>query len=123
MKYLLLIYGNPAEWNHPMFLYQEGVSEAAREEMTGQFEALLKEISESGELIEAAPLTAPAEAKVVRHRNEALSVTDGPFAETKEQLAGYFLVDCATPERAQEIAGRFPDVRFGAVEVRSFWSG
>jgi hypothetical protein len=45
-------------------------------------------------------------------------VTDGPFSEAKEQFVGYFLVDCETPERAVEIASRFPDARFAPVEVR-----
>ena len=46
------------------------------------------------------------------------AVTNGPYSEAKEQLAGFFVVDCETPERATQIAGRFPDARFTAVEVR-----
>ncbi|MCU1681384.1 MAG: hypothetical protein JWQ81_2123 [Amycolatopsis sp.] len=125
MKYLLMIYSNPASWGHPIFLRTPealAMSGDKRDELTGEFEALLKEISESGELIDSAPLGDPRSTRTVRVRKGVSAGTDGPFIEAKEQLAGYFVVDCASPERAEEIAGRFPDARFAAVEVRPILS-
>jgi hypothetical protein len=63
-------------------------------------------------------LADPALTKHVRGREGVPVITDGPYLEAKEQLAGYFVVDCESPERAAEIAARFPDARFAAVEVR-----
>ena len=122
MKYLLLIYTNPPTWAHPTHLYQD-VSDELRAQMDKEFEELMGEISASGELVDAAPLAAPGETKTFKVREGALSMTDGPFAEFKEQLAGFFILDCKTPERAQEIASRFPDTRFGAIELRPYYSG
>ncbi len=119
MKYLLLIYSNPANWAHPVFMHQaDAGTDAERGAMLAGFDALLKEITESGELVGAEPLAAPETAKTVRPVNGLPAVTDGPFAETKEQLAGYFVLDCERFERAVEIAARFPDTRFGPIEVR-----
>lgn len=117
MKYLMLVYSNPQNWAHPTFLYQEGVSDADREQMLAQFEDLLSELSESGELVTGMPLRDPAETRAVRVRDGVPLTTDGPFAEIKEHLAGYFVFDCASMERATEIAARFPDARFGQVVV------
>jgi hypothetical protein len=121
VKYLMLIYGNPRTWGHPMFLRTaeaEAMSQTERDEMSAQFEKLLTEIAESGEFVTAQALADPITSRTVRVRDGATLATDGPFAESKEQLAGFFIVDCATPERAEEIAGRFPDARFAAVEMR-----
>ena len=119
MKYLLLIYGNPTNWAHPIFLHQaEADSEAERAAMSAQDQAQMKEIIESGELIAAEPLAAPATTKTVRTVNGVPVITDGPFAESKEQLAGYFVVDCESLDRAIEIAAARPDSRFGPIEVR-----
>ena len=63
-------------------------------------------------------LADPSNTKTVRVRGGVLATTDGPFAETKEQLAGYFVIDSVSLERAIEIAARDPNARFGAVEVR-----
>jgi hypothetical protein len=65
-----------------------------------------------------APLAAPNTTKVVRVREGVRGVTDGPYSEAKEQLAGFFLVDVDTPERAEEIAARIPEAQFFAVELR-----
>lgn len=122
MKYIVLIYSNPATWAHPTHLYQD-ISDEMRKQLDKEFEELMGEISASGELVDGAPLDAPAKAKTYRVREGALSVTDGPYAEFKEQLAGFFIIDCATPERAQEIASRFPESRLGAVELRPYYGG
>lgn len=118
MKYLLLIYGNPTNWIHPIFMHQANTTEAERAAMMTADEALMQEITESGELIEAHALTAPETTRAICLQNGVPAVTDGPFAEAKEQLAGVFILDCETPERAVEIASRFPDIRFGPVVVR-----
>lgn len=118
MKYLMLVYSSPKNWAHPSFLHQEGISDADREQMSTQFEDLLTELSESGELITGVPLRDPAETRTVRVRGGVPLTTDGPFAEIKEHLAGYFVLDCASIDRATEIAARLPDARFGQVVVR-----
>jgi hypothetical protein len=96
MRYMLLIYRNPAAGAEPS----------------------RRELTESGEWIGGAGLAPPATSKTVRVRGGVPVVTDGPFARSEEQLAGYVLVECETPERAVEIAARWPDTRYRAVEVR-----
>jgi hypothetical protein len=119
VQYLIMIYSNRATWTHPMFLHQpEQLSPAERAAQVEQFGALMTELVESGELISTAALDDPVRSRSIRFRDGALAATDGPFADAQEQLAGYFLVDCATPERAAEIAARFPDARYGGVEIR-----
>ncbi|MFI6515983.1 YciI family protein [Spirillospora sp. NPDC050679] len=121
MKYLLLIYSNPESWEHPMFRRDPGflaLARAEREEIVRAADAVFDEITESGELVGGVALADPATAATVRARGGAPVATDGPYPEAKEQLAGYFVLDCASAERAAEIAGRFPDARFGAVEIR-----
>ena len=122
MKYLLLIHSNPITWAHPSFLHtEEGrrLPAKARDALAAQLEKLLTELSESGELVTAAPLDPPARAKVVRVRKGVRATTDGPYSEAKEQLAGVFVVDVATPERAEEIAATIPEAEYGGgVELR-----
>ncbi|MFF2639612.1 YciI family protein [Streptomyces niveus] len=121
MKYLIMIYSNPKSWGHPAFLRTRealAMSDEERAEMSGQADALWQEITASGELISGTALADPLLTKSVRVRDGLPATTDGPYIEAKEQLAGYFVVDCDSQERATEIAARFPDARFGAVEVR-----
>lgn len=121
MKYLILIYSNPQSWEHPIFLRNPvflEMSQDERDELTRQAEALRKEIVESGELVVGAALADPVNTRTMRVRDGVPATTDGPYLEAKEQLAGYFVVDCENLERATEIAARFPDARFAAVEVR-----
>lgn len=121
MKYLLLIHSNPKTWGHPSFLHtEEGIAlpRAARKALTQQLDDLLAELSASGELVSADPLEAPSKAKVVRVREGVRATTDGPYTEAKEQLAGVFIVDVASQERAEEIAARIPEASFTAVELR-----
>jgi hypothetical protein len=121
VKYLLLIHSNPITWGHPSFLHtKEGLalSAQARDELSAQLEKLLTELSESGELVVAEPLAAPVKTKVVRIRKGVRATTDGPYSEAKEQLAGVFIVDVATPERAEEIAARIPEAQYAGVELR-----
>ena len=120
MKYVILIHANPEPWGHPTSRYTaEGraLPPERHETADREFEALMTEISASGELVSAEALGDPASATLYRLGPEGQLATDGPYAETKEQLAGFFLIDCATRQRAQEIAGQFAQPG-GVVELR-----
>ncbi len=110
MKYMLLIYDNPD--TRETFLGPGG------EKLMGEVGALMKELSESGELIGGEALADPSNTKTVRVRDDTPAITDGPFLESKEHFGGYLIVDCETPARATEIAARWPNARFTATEVR-----
>ncbi|GII82160.1 hypothetical protein Ssi03_01500 [Sphaerisporangium siamense] len=110
MKYILMIYNNPATL--------AAMSDAERDGVMGRVDAIIQELRGTGEWVGGAALAAAGEARTVRVRGGVPATTDGPYAEAKEQLAGYLVVDCATPERAAEIALRWPDAEFGAMEVR-----
>ncbi|MCW2885896.1 MAG: hypothetical protein QOE54_2569 [Streptosporangiaceae bacterium] len=109
MKYMLLIYGNQATWDASL--------EKEYREVVEAHEVLIKELTESGELVAAVGLTI-VDARTVQVRDGVPAVTDGPFTEAKEVLAGYYLVDCESIERATEIATRVPEARLDPVEVR-----
>ena len=111
MKYLLAIYNNPATY--------EAFSEQERNELFGTVEEIMKELTETGELIGGQALADVSTAKTVRVRDGVPAVTDGPFAEAKEQFAGYLIVECETEERAVEIAASWPDAKYFAMEVRA----
>jgi hypothetical protein len=110
VKYILLIYQNPAAW--------EAVSEEERKQVMSEAGQIWQELTESGEAIGGEGLAPVSATKTVRVRDGVAAVTDGPFIEAKEQLAGYCIVDCASQERAIEIATRWPDARYWALEVR-----
>jgi hypothetical protein len=107
---MLLIYSNTETWEA---LPAEERSRGAREHA-----ALVRELIESGEWVGGNPLADPVTTRTVRVVDGVPVTTDGPFAEAKEHLAGYDLVECDSPERAAEIAARLPDARWCAVEVR-----
>ena len=94
------------------------MSQPQRDDLNRQFGELLAEVNASGELVASEALADPLTAKTVRVREGLPAVTDGPYLEAKEQLAGYFVIDCDSPRRAQEIAARFPNARFTGVELR-----
>ncbi|MFI9387638.1 YciI family protein [Kutzneria sp. NPDC052558] len=106
MKYLLLIYGNPT-WS--------ARSDEQRRQLDRDHAELLREITESGEWLDGAPLTDSAETRTVRTDDGGTIVTDGPYGEAKEYLAGYDVIDCAGIDRAAEIARR---IHGGAAVVR-----
>jgi hypothetical protein len=108
---MLLIYNNPATY--------EAFTEEERNALFGDVDTVMKELTESGELVGGQALAHPSNTKTVRVRDGATVVTDGPFAESKEQFGGYLLVECETEERAVEIAARWPDARYFAMEVRA----
>jgi hypothetical protein len=121
VKYVVMIYSNPVNWGHPSFLRTRqgmALSEAERDRMTRDLRELVAELEASGELVEVAALAEPSRARTVKVRERDRIATDGPYLEAKEHLAGLFIIDCATPERAEEIAARFPEARFSAVELR-----
>ncbi len=110
MKYMLLIYQNPATW--------ETFSEEERNRVMAEVGDIMGELEQSGEWVGGEGLADPSNTKTVRVRDGVPAVTDGPFVEAKEQLVGYSIVECESPERAIEIAGRWPDARYWAMEVR-----
>ena len=113
MKYLILIYHNPTTQT-----LWEGFSDAERAEGLRVYAALKKDLAASGELIVTEALADPSLAKRVSVREGQTMTTDGPFAEVKEHLAGFFLIECESIERAVEHAARVPEAAFGLVEVR-----
>jgi hypothetical protein len=90
-------------------------------EEVGDIDVWFEEIAKRGARLDGDRLQPPAAAKTVRLRGGSRLITDGPFAETKEVIAGYDVIDCETEEQAIEIAGLHPVAAFGSVEVRPFW--
>ncbi|MEO6434892.1 MAG: YciI family protein [Tepidisphaeraceae bacterium] len=107
MKYLLLIY-----------LGEDAMSESERQHCYEESTQLAVDLKRSGKYLSANPLQPVATATSVRVREGKRLVTDGPFAETREQLGGYFLVDAADLDEAIHIAEKIPGARRGTVEVR-----
>jgi hypothetical protein len=93
--------------------------DAVREETLAYVDAL----KQSGQLVDARPLRSATTAATLRVRNGQLSVTDGPFAETKEQLGGYFLIEARDLNEAIQIAAKWPGARLGQIEVRPVEEG
>jgi hypothetical protein len=113
VKYLILIYSNPASreiW--------EGFSDDQRAEGYRYYAALTEELAASGELIVSEALADPSLARRVSVHDGQTLTSDGPFAETKELLGGFFLLECESIERAVEVAARLPEAELGLVEVR-----
>ena len=110
MKYLCLAYEEEKKLND----LSRGEWDALRNETLAYVGALEK----SGHLISTHPLCSARTASTLRVRGGDLLVADGPFAETKEQLGGYFLIEAADLQEAIRIAGKWPSARIGAIEVR-----
>ena len=110
MQYLLMIYENER--------LAADVSEADRGKVFGEYMAFTNAIRTSGHLQGGQPLQGVATAKSVRIRGGKTTITDGPFAETKEQLGGFYLIEAKTEAEACEIAARIPASRTGTIEVR-----
>ncbi len=126
MKYVILIHSNPEPWGHPTQIYTaqgRALPPERHDEMDRQFDALMTEISASGELVTAEALADPAAATLYTWGPEGHLATEGPYAEAKEHLAGFFLIDCDSRERAEEIAAVFAQPG-GVVELRpAMWPG
>ena len=110
MKYLLLIYNNEQSWN--------AISEGERQQIYGEYRKLREELLANGRFVTGSQLQPISTATSVRVRDGKELVTDGPFAETHEQLAGYFLVEAENLDEATSIAARIPSAKTGTVEVR-----
>jgi hypothetical protein len=120
VKYVILIHSNPDPWGHPTSAYTpQGRSLPAEwhAEMDRRFEELLGEIADSGEFVSAEALADPATSTLYAWTPQGHLATEGPYAESKEQLAGFFIIDCQTRQRAEEIAAQFAQPG-GTVELR-----
>ncbi len=110
MKYMLLIYGAESAW-----------SEQERQDCMQESTELCHDLNAKGQFIAASPLHPVALATSVRFREGKRLITDGPFAETHEQLGGYYIVEAAHLDEAIEIASRIPGVHKGTVEIRPIY--
>jgi hypothetical protein len=114
MQYLLLIYADEK-------VYTSQSQEAGAKHLA-EYMAFTAEIKASGQLLGSNRLQPIAAATSVRVRDGKTQVTDGPFAETREQLGGYYLVEAKDLDEATKIAARIPGARVGSIEVRPIWA-
>ena len=110
MKYLALIYGEEGGW--------ESLSEEERAGVYERYSAFAREGRETGVVIGGDELASTSSATTVRVREGQTEVTDGPYAEAKEALGGYFILECSSMDEALDWAARIPAAEHGAVEVR-----
>jgi hypothetical protein len=111
MKYLLLICGDESVELTP----------DERTAMVSGTEAWVAEMDGRGVRLQGNRLRPVSDATTVRMRDDEVLIVDGPFAETKEQIAGYDILECADLDEALEVAGKHPVARYGVIEVRPFW--
>jgi hypothetical protein len=110
MEYLLLIYGSEQRW--------ESIDDDERSSIYAEYGALTRELGDQGKLLNANELQAVETATSVRVRDGETLTTDGPFAETKERLGGYYLIEADSLDEAIEWAAKIPTARDGTIEVR-----
>lgn len=110
MKYMLLIYHDEQAWN--------AFSEAQRQQTYGEYRELIEKLQSDGKFVAGNQLQPVTTASTVRVRDGEMLVTDGPFAETREQVGGFFIIEANDLEEAKAIAARIPSARMGAIEVR-----
>ena len=110
MKYLCLIYSDQSQFAK--------MPKADTDKMMAEYNALTEDLKRSGHYINGNPLQPTHTATTVRVRNGKLSTTDGPFAETKEQLGGYYLIEAKDLNEALQVGARIPGARIGSIEVR-----
>ena len=113
MKYLCLIYGD--ESRRTTMTKEQG------EAVMGEYAAFTQDIRKNGQWLGGEALQPTQTATTVRVRDGKVSTTDGPFAETKEQLGGYYLVEAKDLNDAIQVAARIPGAKFGSIEVRPIW--
>ena len=113
MQYLLMIYSNEAQYAK--------LDPATGKQMMSEFEAFTKDIVQSGNFKAGDRLQPTSTATTVRVKDGKVMTTDGPFAETREQLGGYYLIEAKDLDAALAIAVRIPSARTGAIEVRPIW--
>jgi hypothetical protein len=111
MKYLLMICADETT----------ELSEQEAAAMPGATESWVQRMDARGVRLQGDRLRPVSDATTVRVRDDRVLVADGPFAETKEQIAGYDILDCADLDEAIEVASAHPVARFGVIEVRPFW--
>jgi hypothetical protein len=114
VKYLCLIYDDESKWGT--------MPQAEAEAMMGEYFAFTEGIKKSGHYLGGEALKPTQTASTVRVRSGKISTTDGPFAETKEQLGGYYLIDAKDLNDAIQVAAKIPSARIGSVEVRPIQS-
>jgi hypothetical protein len=110
MRYMLLIYEDEKGWGK--------LAESEQQQIFGEYMQLTKDLKTSGNYHAGAPLNPTSTATSVRIRNGKRLVTDGPFAETREQLGGYYLIEAKDLDEALAVAARIPSARWGTIEVR-----
>ncbi len=110
MQYMLLINSSEESWN--------SLTEAEQGEMYAAYGAFTQEIKAKGAFLAGDQLAGAGDATTVRVRGGETLVTDGPFAETKEQLGGYYLIEAESIDEAIEWAAKIPGARYGVIEVR-----
>lgn len=110
MQYLLLIYLDESRW--------ERLDDPEQQKIYQQYRDLIGELQNAGKFLGGNELQPISTATTIRVRNGRKSITDGPFAETKEQLGGYFLVEANNLDEAMDIAARIPSATTGSIEVR-----
>ncbi|MBB2946585.1 hypothetical protein FB565_006353 [Actinoplanes lutulentus] len=126
MKYVILIHSNPQPWGHPTSDYldaHKALPADVRARLQGEFNQVMTELSANGELLGGEALGDPTAARLYRWRDGDPLVSDGPYSESKEHLAGFFLIDVDSQARAEQVAARFsgPDE---TVELRLLmWPG
>jgi len=113
MQYLLMIYSNEAEYAK--------LDAASSQKVMAEYGAFTQSIIQSGNFKAGDRLQPATTATTVRIRDGKTMTTDGPFAETREQLGGYYLIEAKDLDAALAIAARIPGARFGAIEVRPIW--
>ena len=114
MQYMALIYADEGAW--------EGLDAEEREDVYRRYRELADDARAAGVLVGGDELASTRDATTVRMREGQALVVDGPYAETKETLGGYFLFECASIDEAVDWAGRIPTAERGAVEVRPVYS-
>jgi hypothetical protein len=125
VKYVILIHSNPQPWGHPTSDFvaeHQTLPQDQRDAMTADFEALLTELSDNGELVGGEALAAPSTARLYRWDAGRPVAVDGPYSEAKEHLAGFFLVDVESQARAEAVAARMAGPG-ETVELRPSMSG
>jgi hypothetical protein len=110
MKYMLLIYHDEQAWN--------GLTESERQDIYREYRQLIQQLQSNGQYLVGDQLQPTTTARTVRVRDAKQLVTDGPFAETREQLGGFFMIEAKDLNEAQRIAAQIPSARTGSIEVR-----
>jgi len=110
MRYMLLIYHDEQAWS--------ALSEAERQQIYVEYRQLIHQLVAGGQYLAGDQLQPAATANTVRLRDGKQMVTDGPFAETREQIGGFFMIEAKSLEEANSIASRIPSARMGTIEIR-----